>query len=167
MKMKNNVFVCNHQIFLNENQRYDLFACIPVKAHGIYIEAEIVKNMNAKNIQEVYCIYEIDCKISKKPIEIKNNIIKIHIQQLDNFQQILDDFDTPKKNKFVTTDEEQIDMKDILNSEEGGKECLFFETISTNSKKNSKHYHKVEVKDISEYDKSVEFVYFNNLKESY
>jgi len=165
--MKSNVFVCNHQIFLSENQRYDLFACIPVIAQGIYIQAEIIKNMNAKNIQEVFCVYEIDCKITKKPIEIKNNIIKIHIQQIDNFQQIIEEFELTKKNKFKKIDEERIDMKDILNSDEGGKECLFFETISTNPKKNSKHYHKVELKDIQEFNRSVEFVSFSNLKESY
>jgi hypothetical protein len=165
--MKTKTFVCNHQIFLTENQRYDLFACIPVKTYGIFLQAEIVKSMNAKNIQEIFCAYEIDCKVTNKPLEFKNNIIKIHIQPVDKFRNLLEDLETNQKNKLIGSDDDNIDMKDLLNYEEGGKESLFFETIQINSKKNNKNYHKVEIKDILEYEKSIEFVTFSNLKESY
>jgi hypothetical protein len=158
MASKYQVTICSHQIYLTENQRYDLFACIPVKAVGILIKAEIAKNLNAKNINEIFCNYEIDCKKSKSPmpVEVKSNTIKLHLPFNDEYYDILDEID------FGDKKDEFLDINEILNKDEGGKEFLFYETVSNDTKKRQKFYHKIEIKDIKEFNNSVEFVLLSN-----
>ena len=152
----NKVFICSHQIYLNENQRYDLFACVPVKTTGVYIQAEISKNYNSKEIKEIFCNYEIDCKKSKKPIEVKRGTIKIHLPVEQDYLDFLgEDQKIDSKNSVCELD-------DLLNLDEGGKEEIFYETISHVLKHKIKSYHKIEVKDIKKFEQTVEFVSFNN-----
>jgi hypothetical protein len=152
MAAKTKVFICNHQIYLNENQRYDLYACIPVKTTGIFILAEISKNYNTKEISEIFCNYELDCKETKNPIKIGSKKIKI---SLPNNQDIISITDEPNTNEVV-------DLRDILNTDEGGREELYYETIYHDYQKNIKTYHKIEIKDINRFHETVEFINFNS-----
>lgn len=143
-------------IFLSESQRYDLYACIPVHAVGILIMAEISKTMKVKNIKEVFCNYIIDCNITNNPVEIKKNTINIHIPsnglpiyEISEDDELEINNDTP-------------DLYDILNSDEGGRESLFYETFLHNQKLKNKQYHKIEIKDEKAFDETVEFIDFNS-----
>jgi hypothetical protein len=162
MASKYKVYICSHQVYLTEAQRYDLFACIPVKTHGIMIKAEIVKNLNSRTINEVFCNYEIDCQKKDDIITVKNNTIRIHLPLTEEFYEFDDEFEVDKKdtNKILN-------LNDILNDDEGGRQSLFFEGICNDIKKRVKSYHKIEIKDIKLFNESVEFIEFNNLKESY
>lgn len=162
MASKYKVYICSHQIYLTEAQRYDLFACIPVKTQGIMVKAEIVKNLNSRNINEVFCNYEIDCQKSDDIITVKNNTIRIHLPLTEEFYDFDDKFDVDEKDV-----NKQLDLNDILNDEEGGKQSLFFEGICNDIKKKVKSYHKIDIKDIKFFNESVEFIEFNNLKGSY
>lgn len=156
MASKPKVFITNHQIYLTENQRYDLYACIAVKTTGIMTQAQIQKNLNAKDIIEIFCKYEIDCNNSEEAIEIVNNTIKIHIPAHDSLFNIIDEYE------LLSDKQEHImDINDLLNAEEGGKESLFYETVAHDVKNKIKSYHKIQINDFKKFDESVEFVQFN------
>lgn len=143
-------------VFLNEIQRYDLYACIPVEAVGILIMAEISKNMKVKNIKEIFCKYYIDCEITNNPVELGKNFIKIHIPSspIPVFEMTADD--------QLEINNDTPDIYDILNTDEGGRESLFYETFLHNQKLKQKHYHKIEIKDEKVFDESVEFLDFSS-----
>ena len=155
INMKTTVFVYNHLIYLNENQRYDLFACVPVETTGILIKAKInSKDLEHQSIQEIFCRYLIDCDNHDQGIEIKSGIINIHLPpQEENYE-----FPIP----FQPDGLDKYDLYDLLNRTEGGREELFYTTMSEDFEKNIKSFHKIEIKDEKIFDNSLEFIDFNN-----
>lgn len=154
MLNKYKFFIYNHLIFLNENQRYDLFACVPVSAMGVMMKAQISpKNFEAQSIQEVFCDYIIDCNTAENAIESSKNKVLIHLPN----QSSMDDFPMPFQPKNL----EKYDLYDLLNRSEGGREELFYETISQDYDNRIKSFHKVEIKDEKSFYESMEFVKFN------
>jgi len=159
MNKKYKFFIYNHLIFLNENQRYDLFACIPVTAVGIMMKAQISpKNFEAQTIQEIFCDYIIDCTSNNDAIETKKGKVHIHLPSHSAF----DDFPAPFQPKNL----EKYDLYDLLNRSEGGREELFYETISEDFDNKIKSFHKVEIKDEKSFHESLEFVKFNTCQVS-
>ena len=153
------ILVYNHVIFLSENQRYDLFACIPVRANGILVQTDIKsKNFEAQSVQETFCHYVIDCEPSDGFIEIIKNVIHIHLPPQDS----LPDFPSP----FKPDELDKYDLYDLLNKNEGGRETLAYSTICHNSDTNKKSFHKVEIKDIKAFEESIDFVDFSMTPES-
>jgi hypothetical protein len=154
MKNKFRVFINNHSIFLTEEQRYDLFACIPVHTVGALVFAEIQNDMQAKSIKEVFVNYIIDCEPNVEPIEVVNQEIKLHLPiDMENFLTIQDDaFENFPKS---------VDLFDILNKDEGGRESVYYETFIHDNNKKIKTYHKIEIQDEKYFNESAEFVDFN------
>jgi hypothetical protein len=152
MKSKNTtVFIYNHLIYLNENQRYDLFACIPVNAVGILIKAKLDKaDLRAQEIQEIFVNYTIDCNVSSDAIFFDGKTVHIHLPPPDDMSN--------EKIPFQPADLETYDLYDLLNRSEGGREELFYETFSYDMPKNLKSFHKVEIKDEKFFENSMEFV---------
>ena len=156
---KPKIFIYNHLIYLNENQRYDLFACVSINTIGILVKAELnEKYFQPQQMQEIYCEYKIDCRESENIIEYIDHKICIHLPpktEEDMFMKPLQPVDL-----------EKYDFYDLLNKDEGGKEELFYETISHDFIKNKKSYHKIEIKDYKVFEESLEFVNFNMFQES-
>lgn len=148
---KTTIFIYNHLIYLNENQRYDLFACVPVNAIGVLIKARLDKSdLRAQEIQEIFVNYTIDCNISADAIFFDGNTIHIHLPPPDDI--------AISKVPFQPTDLESYDLYDLLNKSEGGKEELFYETFNYNMQNNIKSFHKIEIKDEKFFEGSMEFV---------
>ena len=148
---KPTVLIYNHLIYLNENQRYDLYACIPVNAVGILIKAKLDKfDLKPQEIQEIFVNYTIDCNISSDAIHFDGTNMNVHLPPPDEF--------AAAKVPFQPIDLESYDLYDLLNKAEGGKEELFYETFSYDLSKNVKSFHKVEIKDEKVFDESIEFV---------
>jgi hypothetical protein len=154
MKNKFRVFISNHSIFLTEEQRYDLFACIPIETVGALVFVELENDMQAKTIKEIFVRYIIDCEPNVEPIEIIDQKIKLHLPiDMDNFMSIQDDaFESFPKS---------VDLNDILNKDEGGRESMYYETFLHDHTKKIKTYHKIEIQDEKYFDESTEFVDFN------
>jgi hypothetical protein len=160
MKPKFKIFIYNHLIYLNENQRYDLFACIPVTAYGIMMKAQInARDLEPQSIQEIFCNYIIDCTSSQDGIEVNpDGKVIIHLPPQPSF----DPFPPP----FQPNQLEKYDLYDLLNRSEGGREELFYETRSEDLIKWTKSFHKVEIKDEKQFYDSMEFVSFNTFQVS-
>lgn len=138
---------------MNENQRYDLFACVPVKTTGIMMKSKLsTKDLDPQSINEIFCNYIIDCNISENAIEMMDNKIVIHLPAQGSY----DEFPP-----FQPHNLEKYDLYDLLNRSEGGREELFYETVSEDLARKVKSYHKIEIKDEKQFDDTVEFVSFN------
>lgn len=156
MKANYKIHVYNHSIFLTESQRYDLYACIPVEAVGILVMADIGKNFKAKSIKEIFVKYQLDCDINKNPVEIGKKKINIHVPTTGSSVLLYSEDDSFEINNDTP------DIYDILNNDEGGRECLFYETFIHDTLKKYKSYHKIEIKDEKQFDDSIEFVDFSS-----
>jgi hypothetical protein len=146
------VFIYNHLIYLNENQRYDLFACIPVEAIGILIKAKLDKSdLRAQEIQEIFVNYTIDCNIHSDAIFYDGKTMHIHLPPPDEISN--------SKIPFQPADLESYDLYDLLNKSEGGREELFYETFTYDVPKKIKSFHKIEIKDEKFFEDSMDFVH--------
>lgn len=153
--MKSSVYVYNHLVYLNENQRYDLFACVPVETTGILTKAKIsAKDLDPQSIQEIFCRYKLDCDNYQDGIEILNGVVVIHLPPQTESIVFPTPFDPDQLDKY--------DLYDLLNKSEGGREELFYTTMSEDKKSKVKSYHKIEIKDEKIFDESVEFLDFSN-----
>lgn len=146
--------VCNHVIYLSETQRYDLFACVPVRAYGVFIKAAINnKNFNVQNLQEVFCEYVIDCHDADQQIEFIGDVMHLHLPSYPDKSDLLIPFQPDNLEKY--------DLYDLLNTVEGGKESLFYQFICRNHDAKKKIFHKVEIKDVTKFEEGIEFIEFN------
>lgn len=151
--------VYNHIIFLNENQRYDLFACVPVRTHGILIQGNLtIKGFDVQSLQETFCEYEIDCEDNDEFFEIDGSVIRIHLPPQSIAPEIPMPFQPDVLDKY--------DLYDLLNKSEGGKEELFYSTVAYSNSGKQKLFHRVEIKDIKAFEESIEFVDFSMSLES-
>jgi hypothetical protein len=142
--------VYNHVIYLSETQRYDLFACVPVRAYGVLLKASINnKNFNVQDLQEVFCEYVIDCDDAEQQVEFIGDVMHLHLPYPDE-----SDLPIP----FQPDNLEKYDLYDLLNAVEGGRESLFYQVVCRNNDTSKKSFHKIEIKDITKFEEGIEFI---------
>jgi hypothetical protein len=148
----------DHQIFLDEDQRYSIYEGNEVKAVGKLNQTEQFIKNNESNSEifgkEIFLEYIIDSNRKKDAVEVFPYFYKIHIPFVNLITN--DDFDETKE------DFENDYLEDLLNEEDGGRKkiTINFKKIYKTKKKNYIFIHNVEIKDVSFFDKSLMFINF-------
>ena len=145
----------NHQIFIDKEQRYDLYAGKQIKTLGTCIE---ITNLNHpdeyKQPKEIFLEYIVDTESIEDKVIVTNNsyIIHIPVKFLHSEMEEIKE----EKNDFVY-------LEDILDLEDGGREELFFKyrKIYANTDKKYICMHAIEIRDISKLENSLSFLNLN------
>lgn len=139
-----NKIVVNHQIFLTSKQRNDLYMCHPLDVVGLLTQYKIEEGKYPIKHQEVICRYHLLAKTEvEEYVECFPTFYRI------NLPAITDDADL-----FAGS---AIDLRDMLDKKQGGKEGLFFEAMYTDKAKNLQGFHKIEIRDFKHFQKSMCF----------
>lgn len=143
-KQTYNKIVINHQIFLTSKQRQQLYMCEPVEVIGLLTQYKIENGKYPIKHQEVISKYHLVAKT-----EIEEYVECLPTFYRLNLPAISDDEDL-----FTGT---AIDIRDIIDKKQGGKESLFFEAMYTDKIKKIQGFHKIEIRDIKHFQKSLCF----------
>jgi len=145
VKAKYNKMVINHQIFLTKEQRQSVFYGETVRVIGILTQYKIINGKYPIKHNEVFCNYVIETKAdAHECIECLPTEYRINLPPYDG------NGDNPMY--------ENIDLLDILDKKQGGRESLFFEAMYTDTKTKIQGFHKIEIRDIKFFDKSINFI---------
>ena len=113
--------ICNHAVFLTEDARNDLHAGLEVTGQGFTTIISMDKrNLDFTNVEELVTIFKINSNSKKTQVYLKNQVV--NDLQPDNYISI--DFN-PQKLK--------INVDDILNYDNNGKEKINFVIMDKNS----------------------------------
>lgn len=142
----------NHQIFIDKDQRYELYAGKQIKALGICVE---ITNLNHpdeyKQPKELFLEYLIDTDSVEDKVIVTDHSYIIHIP----VKFLHSELEEVKKEKH-----DFVYLEDILDLEDGGREELFFKYRKIYANTNKKYIcmHAVEIRDISKLEKSFCFL---------
>jgi hypothetical protein len=147
VKTKYNKIVVNHQVFLTPNQRNNVYYGETVKVVGILTQYKVVDGLYPIKHNEVFCNYSICSKTDTLEfIECLPAEYRINLPAYDS--------------EGKSTQYPDIDLVDILDKKQGGRESIFFEAMYTDSKKKIQGFHKIEIRDIKYFEKSLNFIKF-------
>lgn len=146
---KNNYdkIVLNHLVFLSKEQRYALYEYQTVENIGVLTQYKIIKGKYSVQHDEVICKYVITTDICNDFVEVLPTYYKINLPLVG---------DELKKDSTADC----VDLMDILDRKDGGLGCLNFNAIYTSVNNNTQGFHKVTIKDISDFKKSLAFTIF-------
>jgi hypothetical protein len=149
------IFV-DHQIFVDEDQRYAIYEGEEVRTLGKLNQIEQFAKNGDKNqeifTKEIFLEYRIDSNRKKEPIEVLPSFYKIHIP----FPNLITNEDFDENDENFQNDY----IEDLLNEEDGGRKRLTinFKKAYKLKKRNFVFIHNIEIKDYSFFDKSITFV---------
>ena len=135
--------VLNHVIFLTEEQRYSLYEYDDVITTGFLIQYRIKKGKYDVKHDEIICQYVISTYQEEEIVQVFPNHYKINL---------------PVNESHLPANNTTVDSHDIINKKDGGRESIFFEAIYTDVEKRMQGYHKVEIKDMKMFTKSLSFL---------
>jgi hypothetical protein len=149
------IFV-DHQIFVDEDQRYAIYEGEEVRTLGKLNQIEQFAKNGDKNqeifTKEIFLEYRIDSNRKKEPIEVLPSFYKVHIPFPNLItNEYFDENDENFQNEYI---------EDLLNEEDGGRKRLTinFKKAYKLKKRNFVFIHNIEIKDYSFFDKSITFV---------
>lgn len=143
-----------HQIFVTKEQRYQLYQGEKIETIGSFIETTNINNKKDFFPKEIFAKYQIDTIVSEEHIVSMADGYKIHM---------------PVKFLYSDADLENIDLEssvfieDILDSDDGGREEVFFKYRKVYTDKNKKFLviHSVSIRDIEILKSSTSFIKYN------
>lgn len=135
--------VLNHVIFMTEDQRYAISEYEDVETTGVLTQYEIKNGKYNVKHAEIICKYIVSPQHEKEIIQVLPSYYKINLP--------IEEGEFPITNKTVN-------VHDIVNKKDGGREHIFFEAIYTDEEKKIQGYHKVEIKDIKVFMNSISFL---------
>lgn len=140
--------VLNHLVFLNSKQRQKLYDGGSVDCVGLLTQYKIIKGLYPVKHQEVVCQYQLTSTVTE---------VKKYIECFPSYYKFnLPSFVSEEK----TISGKTYDIHDILDKKQGGKESLFFEAMYTDQERKIQGFHKMEIRDIKYFNKSLTFLKF-------
>lgn len=148
-KKKKNIdkIVVNHMVFLTREQRYKLYEFEEVEATGLLTQYRIIRGKYGVKHDEVITKYIITTDVKENFVEVFPTHYQINLP-----------LGEMKSGDGSATS--VVDLADIVDRKDGGIASICFDAIYTSDDINLQGFHKIVIKDIKEFTKSLSFVDF-------